>query len=86
MGAAGTLQGSLLPARDLLVRSVAPPGQIGKVFGFVSSALGIGGAVTGVIFGLAMDHGDPQWVFYGSALLMLLSLATYVGVSNQTLR
>ncbi len=86
MGAAGTLQGSLLPARDLLVRSVAPPGQIGKVFGFVSSALGIGGAVTGVVFGLAMDHGDPQWVFYGSALLMLLSLATYVGVSRQTLR
>lgn len=82
-GLAGTLQGSLLPSRDLLVRSVAPPGQIGKVFGFVSSGLGLGGAVTPVLYGWIMDNGDPRWVFYGSALFMLLALATYVETNRQ---
>ncbi|MFN4087941.1 MAG: MFS transporter [Alphaproteobacteria bacterium] len=85
-GVAGTLQGSLLPSRDLLVRSVAPPGQIGKVFGFVSSGLGLGGAVTPVLYGWVMDNGDPRWVFYGSALFMLLALATYVETNRQVVR
>lgn len=85
-GLAGTLQGSLLPSRDLLVRSVAPPGQIGKVFGFVSSGLGLGGAVTPVLYGWIMDNGDPRWVFYGSALFMLLALATYVETNRQVVR
>lgn len=85
-GLAGTLQGSLLPSRDLLVRSVAPPGQIGKVFGFVSSGLGLGGAVTPVLYGWIMDNGDPRWVFYGSALFMLLALATYVETNRQVSR
>ncbi len=83
---AGTLQGSLLPVRDLLVRSVAPPGQVGKVFGFVSSGLGLGGAITPAVYGWLMDHGDPRWVFYGSALMMLLALATYVETSRRVVR
>src|SRR3546814_19488015 len=75
---AGTLQGSLLPSRDLLVRSVAPPGEIGKVFGFVSSGLGIGGAITPVLYGWLMDNGDPRWIFSGSALFIPLALPTYL--------
>jgi hypothetical protein len=30
-----------------------------------------------------MDNGDPRWVFYGSALFMLLALATYVETNRQ---
>ena len=77
LATAGTLQGSLLPTRDLLIRSVAPQGSLGTVFGFVSSGLALGGAVTPMVFGWVMDHGDPRWVFYGSAACMLLALATY---------
>ena len=86
LGLAGTLQGGLLPVRDLLIRSVAPPGQIGKVFGFVSSGLSLGGAVTPIAYGWLMDHGDPRWVFYGSALMMLVALATYVETRRQAVR
>ena len=74
---AGTLNGMLLPVRDLLVRAVAPKGQMGTLYGFTSSGLSLGNAVTPVVFGWVMDNGDPRWIFYASALLMLLALATY---------
>lgn len=74
---AGTLQGSLLPPRDVLVRELAPPGQIGKMFGFTSSGLSLGNAITPLVFGWVMDNADPRWIFYGSAICMLLALATY---------
>lgn len=83
MVVAGFLQGTLLPARDLLVRAISPPGEIGKVFGFTSSGLSLGNALTALLFGWVMDHGMPEWVFYGSALFMLLALATYVETSRQ---
>ena len=75
--AAGTLNGMLLPVRDLLVRAVAPKGQMGTLYGFTSSGLSLGNAVTPVVFGWVMDNGDPRWIFYASAILMLLALATY---------
>ena len=74
---AGTLNGMLLPVRDLLVRAVAPKGQMGTLYGFTSSGLSLGNAVTPVAFGWVMDNGDPAWIFYASAVLMLLALATY---------
>ncbi|MGY9056401.1 MAG: MFS transporter [Alphaproteobacteria bacterium] len=74
---AGTLNGMLLPVRDLLVRAVAPKGQMGTLYGFTSSGLSLGNAVTPVVFGWVMDNGDPRWIFYASAILMLLALATY---------
>lgn len=74
---AGTLNGMLLPVRDLLVRAVAPKGQMGTLYGFTSSGLSLGNAVTPVAFGWVMDNGNPAWIFYASAVLMLLALATY---------
>ncbi|MEM7252279.1 MAG: MFS transporter, partial [Pseudomonadota bacterium] len=80
---AGTLQGSLLPARDVLIRAISPPGQIGKVFGFTSSGLSLGNAVTPPLFGWVIDNGDPAWVFYTSALFILFALATFTETSRQ---
>jgi FSR family fosmidomycin resistance protein-like MFS transporter len=81
--AAGALQGSLLPARDMLVRQIAPPGQMGKLFGFTSSGLALGNAITPAIFGWVMDNADPRWIFWGSAACMLIALLTYVETRRQ---
>ena len=83
---AGLLQGGLLPARDVLVRAVSPPGQIGKVFGFTSSGLSLGNAIMPPLFGWLLDAGDPGWIFYISGLLMLLALATYTQASRHVRR
>ena len=80
---AGALQGSLLPARDMLVRQIAPPGQMGKLFGFTSSGLALGNAITPAIFGWVMDNADPRWVFWGSAACMLIALLTYAETRRQ---
>lgn len=81
--AAGVLQGSLLPARDMLVRQLAPPGQMGKLFGFTSTGLSLGNAIAPVGLGWIMDNADPALVFYLSAGCMLAALATYVETRRQ---
>ncbi len=64
MATAGFFIGVTMPARDLIVRAVTPAGSFGKVFGFVTSGFNLGGIVAPLIFGYAMDHGAPQWVFW----------------------
>ncbi|MGH7062008.1 MAG: MFS transporter, partial [Stellaceae bacterium] len=48
--------------RDVMVKDAAPPGQIGKVFGFVSSGMSLGGAIMPVPYGLIIDAGRPDLV------------------------
>jgi MFS transporter, FSR family, fosmidomycin resistance protein len=55
-------------------KDAAPPGQIGKVFGFVSAGLPLGGAITPVPFGMLIDHGHPELVLVLVAVILLLSL------------
>ncbi len=68
-----TLGASRTP-RDMMVKDAAPPGQIGKVFGFVSAGLPLGAAVTPVPFGFLIDQGRPELVLVLVAALLLLSL------------
>lgn len=72
----GIAQGIIMPSRDMLVRSVTPPGAMGKVFGFVSSGFSIGGIVSPLLFGFLLDQGAPSVVFYTVAGFMLVSLVT----------
>ncbi|MBV9811198.1 MAG: MFS transporter, partial [Acetobacteraceae bacterium] len=51
MFAAGLTLGASRTPRDVMVKDAAPPGQIGKVFGFISAGLPLGSAVTPVPFG-----------------------------------
>ena len=51
-----------------------PAGQIGKVFGFVSAGLALGGAIMPVPYGMLIDAGKPQLVLTVVAGLWLLSL------------
>jgi MFS family permease len=71
MAAAGLLSGMIMPSRDMLVRAAAPAGAVGRTFGIVTSGFGIGGMVGPLMFGFAMDHGAPQWVFGISVILMI---------------
>ena len=73
MGTAGFLSGMISPSRDMLVRAASPPGAFGRVFGIVTTGFNIGGAIGPVIGGWIMDHNLPRWVFYASAMFMILT-------------
>ncbi len=65
-----------MPSRDMIVRSVTPPGAYGRVFGFVSTGFHIAGIVSPIIFGQMLDHGYPREIFFFMACCALLSIAT----------
>jgi FSR family fosmidomycin resistance protein-like MFS transporter len=67
------LGGSRTP-RDVMVKDAAPPGQIGKVFGFVSAGLPLGSALTPVPFGFLIDHQRADLVLVLVAAILLSSL------------
>jgi MFS transporter, FSR family, fosmidomycin resistance protein len=70
----GLALGASRTPRDVMVKDAAPPGQIGKVFGFVSAGLPLGSAVTPVPFGILIDKGHPELVLVLVAVILLLSL------------
>jgi FSR family fosmidomycin resistance protein-like MFS transporter len=72
--AAGLLIGASRTPRDVMLKDASPPGQIGKVFGFVSSGLPLGGALAPVPFGYLLDMGRPDLVLVLVALVLLASL------------
>jgi predicted MFS family arabinose efflux permease len=74
LAVAGLLVGASRTPRDVMVKDAAPPGQIGKVFGFVSAGLPLGAAITPVPFGLLIDLGRPDLVLVLVAVLLMLSL------------
>jgi len=72
--AAGLLVGATRTPRDIMVKDAALPGQLGKVFGFVSAGLPLGAALTPVPFGFLIDAGRPDLVLVLAAALLLISL------------
>ncbi len=71
---AGIMMGASRTPRDVMLKNAAPPGQIGKVFGFVSSGLPLGGAITPVPMGLLLDAGYPHLLLPLVTVLLGLSL------------
>ncbi len=72
----GFASGLTMPSRDMIVRSVTPPGSFGKVFGFVTTGFHIGGMVAPLIFAQMLDHGHPRAVFLYIAGCAILAIAT----------
>lgn len=66
--------GAVLPARDLMVRAITPPGASGVVFGFVFVGLSIGSGLAGVAFGALVDEGLHDWVFPAAGALLVVSV------------
>ena len=83
--AGGSLGASRTP-RDVMVKHAAPPGQMGKVFGFISSGLPLGGAITPVPFGLMLDNGLAWLVLPVVALLLIMSLFCAGSARGEALR
>ena len=72
----GLFSGMVSPSRDMLIRSMAPPGEIAKVFGFVSTGFNLGGIAAPVMFGFLLDRSDPGIVFWVVAIVSLASVFT----------
>lgn len=72
----GFTSGMAMPSRDMIVRSVTPPGSFGKVFGFVTTGFHIGGMVAPLIFAQFLDHGYPRGVFLYVAACALVAIGT----------
>jgi predicted MFS family arabinose efflux permease len=70
----GLMTGASRTPRDVMVKDAAPPGQIGKVFGFVSSGMSLGGAIMPVPYGMIIDSGRPRLVLVVVAGLLMASL------------
>ncbi len=70
----GVMTGASRTPRDVMVKDAAPPGQIGKVFGFVSSGMSLGGAIMPVPYGMIIDSGRPRLVLVVVAALLMASL------------
>ncbi|MEQ8196015.1 MAG: MFS transporter [Rhodospirillales bacterium] len=80
--AIGFLQGTIRPARDMIVRSIIPDGSMGKVFGLLSTAMSVGHAITPVFLGWLIDRGMADMVFYVLAAVMLLALPTMMAAQS----
>ena len=72
--ASGLMIGASRTPRDVMVKDAAPPGQIGKVFGFISSGMSLGGAIMPVPYGMLIDAGRPELVLVLVSGLWLASL------------
>ena len=80
MSLSGFSAGLIMPARDLLVREVTPPGSFGTVFGFVTTGFSVAGVVFPLVFAALLDHGMPHWVFMIRRRLSVLSILTVITV------
>jgi sugar phosphate permease len=67
------LGGSRTP-RDIMLKDAVPPSEIGKVFGFVSSGLALGSALTPVPFGYLIDNGYGDWVLVIASIILVASI------------
>ena len=78
MSLGGLLNGMIQPSRDMMVRAVTPIGSFGKVFGFVSTGLNLGGVVAPLLYGWLMDRGQPRMIFVIVTAFILLALVTAI--------
>ncbi|WP_332774831.1 MFS transporter [Polaromonas sp.] len=79
-GAMGFASGIAAPSRDLLVKRSTPDNASGRVYGVVYAGLDIGQAVSPLIFGVMMDHGQYRGVLLGLALVQAVLIASAFNV------
>jgi len=80
----GFCAGAVSPSRDMLIRAITPRGEMGKVFGFVSTGFNIGGIVAPPLFGAMIDNAEPRSVFWVTGLLAFATIATVLMTGNQS--
>jgi MFS transporter, FSR family, fosmidomycin resistance protein len=85
LAAAGVAAGIMYPSRDMIVRGATPPGAAGRVYGFVYSGLDFGVVATPVFYGMMIDGGMPQGVFYAIFGFTLIGILTVLQVPGRRL-
>ncbi len=70
----GALYGMANPLRDMVIRSFAPTGSAGKVFGFTYSGMDFGSAVSAVLFGFLLENHHPEMVFVLVGVFMMIGV------------
>ncbi len=84
MAVMGLVQGTVRPARDMMVRAATPRSAVGRAFAFVSIGMAIGGASAPILFGWLVDQGGPRWIFYILASLLLAGVAIVLIAHGRT--
>jgi FSR family fosmidomycin resistance protein-like MFS transporter len=79
-GLMGFASGIAGPSRDLLVKRSTPDNASGRVYGVVYAGLDIGQAISPLIFGVMMDHGQYRGVLLGLALMQGVLIASAFNV------
>lgn len=79
LGAAGFGMGVVLPARDLMLRRITPPGSTGRVIGFVFVGLSVGGGLSPLLFGWTMDRDWPVLLFLGCGAFLVVAFLCSFG-------
>lgn len=83
MALAGVCLGITLPSRDLLIRTAAPRGALGKTFGSVYSGLDAGSLVAPLIVGPLLDAGFSSGLFITASIGMVLAVFTVAGIRRR---
>jgi MFS family permease len=71
----GLFSGTIQASRDMLVRSISPPREAGKTFGFVSLGISIASLIAPFVYGLILDHAVPTTIFYVTGLFGAVTVA-----------
>ena len=61
---------------------MTPPGEMGKVFGFVSVGYNIGGVVAPIMFGYLLDYAEPGLLFWAVGAISLATVATVLATGR----
>jgi MFS family permease len=83
IAAAGLFQGTTTASRDILVKSAAPPGSIGRVFGVVYSGGDAALATAPIVFGALADHHAYHAIFIGIAILYTIGILTVTTIGQR---
>lgn len=73
-GIAGVFRGVVNPSRDILLRSHAPAGSTGAVFGFVTTGFNVGLGAAPILYGWSMDQGSASGVFWIAMVFTVLTI------------
>lgn len=71
----GFVRGIVNPARDMMVREIAPAGALGTVFALVSTGFNVGQGFAPYAYGLLLDSGYTGEVLYLAAAFIFVSIA-----------
>lgn len=83
MAAAGVCLGITLPSRDLLIRTAAPRGALGRTFGSVYSGLDAGSLMAPLIVAPMLDAGFSSGLFITASIGMILAVFTVAGIRRR---